>query len=294
MSTQPHSAANEVIVRQARPEDAETCGRICFDAFSAINAKHGFPCDFPNSDVTKGLLTGLFSHPGFYCVVAEADGNIVGSNALDERAVIAGIGPITVDPSTQNLGVGRKLMQAVMDRAKEHGALGTRLVQAAFHNRSLSLYTSLGFDVREPLSCMQGIPVNTVVAGCTVRNAQPSDLDPCNTLAKRIYGYDRGGDLAQSIEQGSARVVQRDGRITGYSSALAFFGHTVAESNQDLKALIASAPSFGGAGILVPTRNSDVFRWCLANGLRVMQPLTLMSVGPYTDPTGAWLPSILF
>ena len=110
MSTQPHSAANEVIVRQARPEDAETCGRICFDAFSAINAKHGFPCDFPNSDVTKGLLTGLFSHPGFYCVVAEADGNIVGSNALDERAVIAGIGPITVDPSTQNLGVGRKLI----------------------------------------------------------------------------------------------------------------------------------------------------------------------------------------
>ena len=51
----------------------------------------------------------LFSSPGFYCVVAESEGRIVGSNCLDERSLIAGIGPITVDPGAQNLGVGRKL-----------------------------------------------------------------------------------------------------------------------------------------------------------------------------------------
>ena len=36
------------------------------------------------------------------------------------------------------------------------------------------------------------------------------------------------------------------------------------------------------------------FRWCLSNGLRVVQPMTLMSAGLYNEPAGAWSPSILF
>src|ERR1700680_1232878 len=142
-----------VVVRTAAPEDSAACGQICYDAFSTINAAHGFPCDFPGSVAATGLLSMMFSSPDFYCVVAEADGRIMGSNGLDERSVIRGIGPIPNAPGAQNFGVGRKLMQAVMDRANERGAAGVRLVQAAFHNRSLSLYASLGFDIRELLSC---------------------------------------------------------------------------------------------------------------------------------------------
>ncbi|GAC1355660.1 MAG: hypothetical protein NVSMB3_01070 [Acidobacteriaceae bacterium] len=88
--------------------------------------------------------------------------------------------------------------------------------------------------------------------------------------------------------------MERDGRLTGYTTALAFFGHTTAATNLDLQALIASVDSFGGPGILVPSRNNTLFRWCLANGLRVVEPMTLMSLGLYNDPAGAWLPSILF
>ena len=89
-------------------------------------------------------------------------------------------------------------------------------------------------------------------------------------------------------------VVERGGRITGYASALAFFGHSTAETNLDLQALIASAESFGGSGILLPMRNSALFRWCLAQGLRVVQPMTLMSMGLYNQPQGAWMPSITY
>jgi GNAT superfamily N-acetyltransferase len=287
-------AEAKVTIRRARPKDAQACGKICYGAFSTINAAHGFPCDFPSAEATTGVLAMIFSTPGFYGVVAESGGRIVGSNGLDERAIIAGIGPITVDPAAQNLGVGRKLMDAVMDRAKERGAAGMRLVQAAFHNRSLSLYTNLGFDVREPLSCMQGRPQKRSVSGCKVRPSQPADIEACNTLARQVHGFDRGADLAQTIEQGTAKVVERDGRITGYASDLAFFGHATAESNLDLQALIASAESFGGPGILVPSRNSALFRWCLGNGLRVTQPMTLMSAGLYNEPAGAWLPSVVF
>jgi predicted N-acetyltransferase YhbS len=290
----PPKTQPEVVVRVARPEDAPAGGQICYNAFSTINATHGFPCDFPGLEATTGLLSTLFASPGFYCVVAESDGRIIGSNCLDERSIIRGVGPITIDPAAQNLGVGRKLMQAVMDRAKERGAPGIRLVQAAFHNRSLSLYTSLGFDIQEPLSCMQGRTLERSIPGCVVRPAKPDEAEACNALSRRVHGFDRGVDLAQAIEHRTALVVERGGRITGYTTHLAFFGHSTAETNVDLQALIASAESFVGPGILVPSRNHVLMRWCLANGLRVVQPMTLMTAGLYNDPSGAWLPSVLF
>jgi predicted N-acetyltransferase YhbS len=284
----------QVVVRPATPEDSSTCGQICFHAFSAINAAHNFPCDFPGPEASTGLLSWMFGDPGFYSVVAEVEGRIVGSNVLDERSIIAGVGPITIDPGTQNLGVGRKLMQAVMDRANERCAPGVRLVQAAFHNRSLSLYASLGFDVREPLSCLQGPPIKQTTPGCTVRPAQPADLAACNELSRQVHGFDRGTELSQAIQQNTAVVVERAGRITGYSTALAFFAHSTAQTNADLEALIASADSFGGPGFLLPSRNTAVLRWCLAHGLRVVQQMTLMSIGLYNEPRGAWLPSVSF
>jgi predicted N-acetyltransferase YhbS len=236
----------------------------------------------------------MFSSSGFYCVVAESDGRIMGSNVLAEQAVIQGVGPITIDPKAQNLGIGRKLMQAVIDRAKESGAAGVRLVQAAFHNRSLSLYASLGFDIREPLSCMQGRTLERSIPGCVVRPAEPKDAEACNALSRRIHGFDRGVELMHAIQEGTARVVERGGRVTGYTTHLGFFGHSTAEMNLDMQSLITSAESFAGSGILVPSRNQVLMRWCLANGLRVVQPMTLMSTGLYNDPAGAWLPSILF
>jgi len=283
-----------LVLRTAVPEDGPACGRICYDAFSTISAAHGFPCDFPGPEAAIGVLSMIFSTPGFYCVVAEHEGRIVGSNCLDERSVISGVGPITIDLGAQNLGIGRRLMQAVMDRANEQGAAGIRLVQAAFHNRSLSLYAGLGFDIREPLACMQGRTVQRSFGGCRVRPAEPADLLACNALHRRVHGFDRATELAQAIEHGTAKVVQRGGSVTGYASNLAFFGHSTAESNVDLQALIASVESFGGPGILVPSRNNALLRWCLSNGLRVVQPMTLMSVGLYNEPAGAWLPSILF
>ena len=294
---QPHMASapqTNCIIRPARPEDAPICGQICFNAFSAINAAHNFPCDFPGVEVASGVITRAFSHPGFYCVVAEVGGRICGSNCLDERSVIAGVGPITVDPNVQNRGIGRQLMQAVIDHAHARSAVGVLLVQAAFHNRSLSLYASLGFEVREPLSCLQGKTRQRSVPGCAVRPMRETDLETCNQLSRRVHGFERARELADAVRLGMAVLVERQDRITGYASALAFAGHGVAETNLDLQALIASAEFFRGAGLLLPSRNSAMLQWCLANGLRVVQPLTLMTMGLYSEPSGAYFPSILY
>ena len=252
------------------------------------------PAGLPSAEVAIGLLTRLLSDPRFFSVVAELDGRVVGSNFLDERNIIGGVGPITIDPAVQNQAIGRALMEEVNARAATHTPAGVRLLQAGYHARSLSLYTKLGYDARESLVCLQGPPLKVSLPGCTVRPAQASDLERCNQLCRQVHGHDRGAELKDAIVDGTAVVVESDGRLSGYATIIGFFGHAVGETNRELKALIAAAEAFAGPGFLLPMRNGELFRWCLQHGLRATQTLTLMSKGLYTEPAGAFLPSILY
>lgn len=284
----------DIKLRPGRPDDAAACGAICYNAFNCIAEQHNFPPDFPVPDIAVQLLSHLLSQDYIYSVVAEIDGRAAGSNFLWESGNIAGIGPITVDPAIQNSSVGKKLMIDVMERVRDRGFAGVRLVQAAYHNRSLALYSKLGFDAREPLSTMQGSALGLTIPGTTVRPAVQSDLNECNTLCFFIHGHSRGAELKEAIHQGTAAVVERDGRITGYTTGVGFVGHTVGKTNDDLKALIGAAPQFAGPGFLLPTRNSELMRWCFDQGLRIVQPMTLMSLGLYNKPAGAFLPSVIY
>jgi hypothetical protein len=236
----------------------------------------------------------LIGAPGFYGVVAEEAGTIVGSNFMDERSPIFGIGPISVAPEVQNHAVGRRLMCAVLDRAAAKKAAGIRLVQAGYHNRSLCLYTKLGFVTREPLSLLQGSKLNAKFAGYDVRPAEERDVKGCNKLCRDVHGFDRDLELRDAIRARSASVVEHLEEITGYATAIGFLAHAVARTNQDLKALIGAATEFPGPGFLLPTRNHDVFEWCLSCDLKLVFQMTLMTTGLYNEPAGAYLPSILY
>lgn len=95
-----------ILLRQGTIEDAKTCGPICYAVFKAIADQHNFPPNFPSPEITTTLLSEFLVHPNFYGVVAELDGRVVGSNFVDERSTIAGIGLITVDPVTQDRAIG--------------------------------------------------------------------------------------------------------------------------------------------------------------------------------------------
>lgn len=282
------------VLRPPSPNDSASAGAICYTAFRTIAERHGFPPDFPDPEIATGLVDHLLARADVHSVMAELDGRVVGSNFLWEDDAVAGVGPITVDPAAQNSGIGRRLMQAVLDRARREGIPSVRLVQAAYHSRSLSLYTQLGFDAQEALSLMQGTAIAGRVEGYAVRSATLDDLEAANALCQRVHGHSRGVELRAAIEQGTAQVVERNARLTAYTTGIGFFGHAVGETTADIEALIAGAPSFPGPGFLVPTRNAALMRWCLQNGLRIVQPMTLMSMGPYQVPNGAFLPSILY
>lgn len=283
-----------LILREGRLADAEAAGLICYEAFKTISGQHNFPPDFTSYEEARELFSSLLPRPDVYSVVAESGGRILGSNFLWKDSTIAGVGPLTVTPDAQNNTVGRRLMEDVLEHAREKHFAGVRLVQAAYHNRSMSLYAKLGFEVREPLATLQGPPLQLSIAGYAVRQAQDNDVDACNDLCQRIHGHDRSQELRHVVQHQTASVVEHEGRITGYTTLIGFFGHAVGESNEDLKALIGSANAFAGPGFLLPTRNGELFRWCLQHGLRVVQPATLMSIGLYNQPSGVFLPSILY
>jgi predicted N-acetyltransferase YhbS len=288
------SATEPLSIRPATPSDADACGRIYYDAFAALADRHRLPIEPESREFTQRHMVAMLTHPRFHGLVAERGGQLIATGWADERASITGIGPLVVDPSTQDRGVGRALMEELLARQRERGVPGVRLVQTAYHYRSLALYAKLGFVVRELLSVLQGKPPGTVPADYTVRPASQTDVSACQELCLRVHGHEREHELRDAIAQGTAHVVEHLGRISGYATGVGYGWHAVAETNEELKALLASSERLVGLGVLVPSRNAELLRWCLANGLHIVQQSTLMTIGLYNEPDGAYLPSISF
>lgn len=286
----------EISVRTAVPDDVGTCGRIIYEAFRGIAEAHRFPPDFPTVEHATRLAEMFIGHPSIFGVVAEIDGEVIGCNFLDERDPIRGLGPITVDPHVQGRGVGRRLMQAAMDRGRD--AAGIRLLQDSFNTRSISLYSSLGFDAKEPVVLMTGTPKSKPPSAVEVRPLAPDDLEACAALCREIHGFDRSRELRDALTVFSPVVAVRQGRITAYASTATFWplNHGVAESEADMRALLLGAASLTSTplALLVPIRQAEFFRWCLSEGLRVIKPMTLMAMGQYREPAGCWFCSVLY
>lgn len=281
-----------IVLREARPEDAEKCGRICFDSFYSVATQHNFQPDFDSVESATDILDVMLNHDGFYAVVAERNGEIIGSNFLDERADIVGLGPITVLREAQNEGIGRRLLADALERSDGREAAGVRLVQAAYHGRSMSLYVKHGFQVREPLAVIKGPPPGVEIPGYTVRRAQTEDVEACDHLCMSVYGFTRSWELQDAISTGGALVAEVRARVMAYTTSIGFGGHTVGQTPTDIMALVAATDRIHGPGFLLPLRSKDLLTWCLEQGLRIEQPLSLMSRGTYRKPQGVFLPSI--
>lgn len=280
-------------IRSMRPEDAETCGRICYEAFKGIAEKHDFRKDFPVPEAAIDLMRMLVGRADVFSVVAESDGQVIGSNHLAESDAIRAVGPITVDPNAQAKGAGRMLMEAVIERGRS--APGIRLLQDAFNTASLSLYASLGFDVKEPVVLIEGALKGDMPADFEVRPLNESDYARCAQLCRSVHGFDRVNELKHTPPMPNPFVALRDGRITAYISAPQFWAvnHGVAETERDMQALLIGASNqCEQLSFILPTRQTDLFRWLLKQGMRVIKPMTLMSMGEYHEPRGCYLPSV--
>ena len=286
-----------LVIRSIREADVETCGKIGFQAHKAISSAHGHPSEQPSIEFAVGMIKTLLANPNSWGALAERDSQILGSIFLHvfPPSPVAAIGPLTVEPSAEG-GVGRALMEASLVEARKRGYEQVRLVQSPSHLRSFVLYTKCGFTLREPLFLMHGNPVPSILGKKhDVRAARPEDISVCNEICISIHGFSREMELRQAIDQRVATVnIDKGGNITGYAAGLGFLGHAVAKTNEVLKALVANASAILGPGFFVPSRNSDLLRWLLDVGFRIVWPANLMTVGNYQDPTAPFLPSIAY
>lgn len=277
------------------PGHTEELGRICFEAFRSVHDRHAFERDFPTPEAGRGVIDFLASRDDFHGVAALLGSRPVGSNFISFTDPVAGVGPITVDPERHERGIGRALMRAVIDAAHERGVEEIRLMQDSFNSRSLSLYASLGFELREPVALMQAAPAN-VAANATVRPASAADVAAMSELCLAKYKVSRGNEIENAIKYGfSPLVAERGGRITGYLVP-GFLGHGAAESVDDAAALAAEVGRLPGprSRFFSPLRESGLYRRLLADRHRVMKVMNLMTLGPYEHPEDVWMPSVYY
>ena len=295
--TKSKVARMDIIIRPAADNDANACGRICHEAFRTLNERHGFPPAVPSVEIATRRVRSFIQHPSVFGLVAEgSEGRILGCNFLSERDPIRAVGPIVIDPAVQGKGIGRRLMEAVLKRAR--GARGVRLMQASYNVQSLSLYASLGFDVREFFIMLSGVPETGPPEGWELRSLTEADVKNCEAVHKNVHGYTRTNELREAIATGNPVVALRGGRVRAYMAAPSVWvdNHGVAVAEEDMQTLLLGAAYMLKKPIsfLMPPRHAALFRWCLAQGFRAIRPMTLMTIGEYREPQGGYFPSVLY
>ncbi len=294
--SEPASARSpQVQLVEACPEHVGELGRICYEAFKDLADRHGFPPDFPSAHFARRVIGMLVARPDVYGVAALVNGEVAGSNYMSLTDPVAGVGPISVDCAFQGLDIGRKLMQAVIDHARAKNIQRVRLLQDGFNSLSVSLYASLGFEVKHPVGYLRLAPADA--PDPSVRPVEEHDLDALDQLCRRNYKSSRRNELAAALRAGLLALTRlRDGRLTGYLIP-GIFGHGVAESEDDAVAIARQAARLAPpehAFCFCPLDQASLFRAFLAAGCRTAKVMNLMAMGPYEPPEAVWMPSILY
>jgi predicted N-acetyltransferase YhbS len=279
-------------LRQATAADVPELGRILFEAFKDIAESHGFPPDMPTVDFATLVCGLLVQQEQVYSIAAHEDGAARGSNHLELWDEVAGIGPISVDISAQGGGIGKTMMLDVIKHARASGFERVRLLQDAFNMRSLALYASLGFDVKEPVAYLE---LNASLgADANFRAATAADFAAMDALCSEIYGISRKNEVATLTQAGFPAFVIDSGRVRGYLLGTAI-GHGVAEDDDTMLKLYAGiGATMPEAMSNLPMRSGNLYRRALGDGHRNRKVMNLMALGAYDDPQGTWVPSVLF
>jgi predicted N-acetyltransferase YhbS len=287
-----------VRIRPIKEEDAETCGKIGFEAHKAISSAHGYPSEQPSEEYAIGLIRMLLNNSNSWGFLAEKDSQILGSIFLHRfpPSPVAVIGPLTVNPSIKG-GTGRILMDTAIAHANSQNYDQIRLVQSPSHIRSFVLYTKSGFSLREPLFLIHGNAINKKpdLKDLELGKVETEkDVLKCNDLCMQAHGFTREGELRQAVSQEVALLIEQGDKIQAYSAGMGLFGHSVATSNEYLKVLIAGSSIISEPGFFVPARNREIVMWLLEQGFKIKWPANLMTLGPYVEPIMPFLPSLAY
>ena len=120
-----------LLIREMRAADVEAVSKIESEAFSMPWSARDF-LEMVEADYA-------------YYYVAEADGNLAGCCGIRNMAGEGEITNVVVAADYRKKGIGRKMMEYMLERAKENG-MGACTLEVRVSNRpAIRLYESLGF-----------------------------------------------------------------------------------------------------------------------------------------------------
>ena len=302
-------------LRPLRPEDRSEFARSLYTSFNTWYARHGYVGDYfsggPHvveiffdiyNDISPGHSVAAFQ-PG--------DGKVMGSCFYHPRETHVSLGIMSVHPDYFGQGVGKALLEHIIDYTESNGHDSLRLVGSAMNMDSFSLYNRAGFvprctyhdmTVRVPETGMDGEGPNAR----RVRPATPDDTPAMTELELQISGISRQPDFDYCIENRLGcfhAYILEDGQsgIDGFAIAIKhpcinMIGPLLARSEEDAAALLFRAfDEFKGAApvMVVPMEKrvlvEQLYRW----GARNVETHLCQVRGAFQPFQGVSLPSFL-
>jgi GNAT superfamily N-acetyltransferase len=279
------------------PEQADDIGTLVYEAFRDIAERHNFPPPFPTPELAQVIVRLIAQTEGWGSYLILEDGRPIACNFGDERDDAIGVGPVAVAVDQQGRGLGRRVMEALLERAERGGFTSVRLIQAAYNMQSFSLYHNLGFEVKDLLANLHGRPDDVEASSDQIRDYTPADLDACDALHRDVLGIGRRHDIELIANFAPPVVVERDGQLAGYLTRFpgeeVYVMHGAARDERALRDLIIgtarAAP--GELRLVLPASQAETLRWAMRRGFRLVELDSYMVRGDYQQPMGAWIPS---
>ena len=171
----------------------------------------------------------------------DAHGGIAGIAAWwAYGAAAARIGLVIVSPNYQGRGIGRQLVERILD---EGGSRGWMLLST---EAGRSLYQKLGFRILGSAQRHQGIYRHEPVTDSRIRMASADDYARLMKLDHSAMGADRGAILRHLFEHGQTTILSDSGQAIGFAVSRRFgpgsvVGPIVAPSERDAIALFKAS-----------------------------------------------------
>lgn len=279
------------------PENAEDVGTLVYEAFRDIAQRHNFDPAFESPELAQLIVRLLAQTEGYESYLLTEDGRPLACNFGDERDEVIGVGPVAVAVDQQGRGLGRQVMEALLERAERGGFASVRLLQAAYNMQSFALYHRLGFEVKDALAVLLGRPSADEAPRDRLREYTAGDLDACDALHREVLGFGRRHDIEFMANMAPPVLVERDGQLAGYLTRFpgeeVFVTHGAARDERALRDLIIGTAKAAPAELrfALPTSMAETLRWAMGAGFRLMELNTYMVRGEYEKPMGAWIPS---
>jgi predicted N-acetyltransferase YhbS len=194
------------------------------------------------------------------------------------------LGMVLVAPASQGLGIGRRLMAALLKQADGRSLMLNATVAG------LGLYTRLGFRSVGYVRQHQGV-FRGHAATERIRPGEPADRDRLLALDEAAFGAPRGPMLDRLLRDGDCLVIETAGDVSGFACRRVFgrgemIGPVVAADEADAIALVAASLRPGFQRVDIPMRAEALAAWLTEAGLPPVDTVTTMIRGAWVRQDG--------